>query len=232
MGNVVGIHQPNFMPWLGYFYKIFQSDTFIFLDDVQFQKTGASYTNRVSINMNGQSSYITVPIKRKNGTWNINETEFANQNWKKKIIGTLQANYAKAPFFKENKDLIFDLISFKANNLADYNINFIIQISKKLEFDTKFVKSSDYNIYSRLTQRLIDLIKKVEGDTYLSGSGGDNYQDKESFDKNNIKLIYNTMPKYKYTQFRTDEFIAGLSIIDAIFNIGFKNLKHNLFMKD
>ena len=58
---IVGIHQPNFMPWLGYFYKIYKSDVFIFLDDVQFTKTGSSYINRVNVNMNGESKYLTVP---------------------------------------------------------------------------------------------------------------------------------------------------------------------------
>ena len=86
MGDViVGIHQPNFMPWLGYFYKIKQSDIFIFLDDVQFQKTGASYINRVSLNINGESSYITVPVKRESGVWNINKTKFLNDKWKNYI---------------------------------------------------------------------------------------------------------------------------------------------------
>ena len=229
MSKIVGIHQPNFMPWLGYFYKIKQSDIFIFLDDVQFQKTGSSYTNRVSINISGKASYITIPIKRKDGTWNINETEFANNNWKKKIIGTLQANYAKAPFFKENKDLIFDLINYEANNLADYNINFIVKISEKLGLNTKFLKSSEFNIKTKSTQRLIDLVKKVNGNIYLSGSGGDKYQDKNLYEENNIKLIYNKMPKFEYTQLKTDKFIYGLSIVDVIFNIGIEKLKKIYF---
>jgi hypothetical protein len=118
MGNViVGIHQPNFMPWLGYFYKIHQSDIFIYLDDVQFQKTGASYTNRVSINIGGKSSYLTIPVKRDSGVQNINETRFINDRWKKKVIGSLQGNYAKAEYFKENKEFIFDLINFSAEIL-------------------------------------------------------------------------------------------------------------------
>jgi len=230
MGDiVVGIHQPNFMPWLGYFYKIWQSDIFIFLDDVQFQKTGASYTNRVSININGKSSYVTVQVKRQEGVWNINETTFANHKWKKKLIRTLQANYAKAPFFKENRDFIYNLINFESTNLADYNMNFITAVSKKLQFDTKFLRSSEFDIKSTSTQRLIDLIKKVDGNVYLSGSGGDNYQDKEMYKNESIELVYNKMPKFEYSQLKTEVFIGGLSIVDAIFNIGFEKLKEELF---
>jgi hypothetical protein len=227
--NTVGIHQPNFMPWLGYFYKIHQSDTFIFLDDVQIQKTGASYTNRVSININGKSQYITIPIKKDSNNLNINKVRYLDEKWKKKLLGTLQANYAKSKFFKENKDFIFDLINFKADNLAQYNMNFIIKISNKLELNTKFVQSSKFELKTTSTQRLVDLIKKVDGNIYLSGSGGDNYQEEKMYTNENIKLIYNKMPKYEYKQFKTDEFIGGLSIVDAIFNIGFDSLKENLF---
>jgi len=182
MGNVVAIHQPNFMPWLGYFYKIAQSDVFIFLDDVQFQKKGASYTNRVSININGEEKYLTIPVKRKNGVWNINETEFLDQKWRKKVISSLQGNYAKAKYFKENKEFIFNLINYESQDLADFNINFIENILKKLDIKTLIVNSSDYNLKTTSTQRLIDLIKVVKGNVYLSGSGGDNYQDKKLYE--------------------------------------------------
>lgn len=227
--NTVGIHQPNFMPWLGYFYKIWQSDIFIFLDDVQIQKTGASYTNRVSINGHGESQYVTMPLKKDSSNLKINNVKYLDERWKKKLLGTLQGNYAKASFFKENKDFIFDLINFEATNVAEYNINFITQVSKKLKLNTKFIKSSAFSLTSTSTQRLVDLIKKVDGNTYLSGNGGDNYQEKEMYQKENIELTYNKMPKYKYTQLNTEEFISGLSVIDSIFNIGFDVLRDGLF---
>jgi hypothetical protein len=226
---VVGIHQPNFMPWLGYFYKIWQSDKFIFLDDVQFIKTGSNYTNRVSINISGKSGYITIPIKRGSGIKNIDETEFLNEKWKKKIRGTLQANYAKSPYFNEHKDLIFELIEFKTNNLANYNINFIKAITKKLEFDTELIRSSKFNIKTKSTQRLVELIKKVDGEIYLSGKGGDKYQKQNIYKESNIEVAYNKMPNLKYNQPKVEKFISSLSIVDAIFNMGFENLKSHLF---
>lgn len=229
---VVGIHQPNFMPWLGYFYKIWQSDIFIFLDDVQFQKTGASYTNRVSICINGESKYLTISVQRKSGVWNINDTLFQDKRWRKKTIATFQANYAKATFFKEYKDFIFSLIEYETDNLSEFNINFITHICKELDITTKLVKSSEYNLQTTSTQRLIDLIKNVDGNVYLSGNGGDNYQEHDLYEKENIELIYNKMPKFEYPQFKTEEFIGGLSIVDAIFNIGLEDLKKGLFIND
>jgi hypothetical protein len=229
---IVGIHQPNFMPWLGYFYKLYKSDVFIFLDDVQFQKTGANYTNRVSINMNGKSQYLTIPVKRYSGTWKINETQFNDEKWKKKVIGSLQSNYGKAKHFKENKDFIFDLINHKASNLAEYNIKIIKEFAIKLDITTKMLNSSDYKISTSSTQRLIDLIKNVGGNIYLSGSGGDNYQEHSMYEQANIKLIYNKIPFFQYEQYKSSEFIAGLSIVDAIFNIGFERLKKEFFNEE
>jgi hypothetical protein len=225
----IAIHQPNFMPWLGYFYKIWQSDIFIFLDDVQFIKTGSNYTNRVTVNIAGKSSYLTIPIKRGSGVQEINQTHFLNEKWKKKFIGTLQANYAKAPYFNEHRELIFELINFQADNLADYNMNFIKKLSKEFNFNTKFKKSSNFHIKTESTQRLIELITSVNGKIYLSGEGGDNYQEHQAYKNKEITVTYNKMPKFSYRQLRSEEFISGLSIIDAIFAIGIENLKLNLF---
>ena len=222
----VGIHQPNFMPWLGYFYKIWQSDTFIFLDDVQFIKTGSNYTNRVTINIQGNSNNITIPIKRSSGTQNINETEFLNEKWKKKLIGSIQANYAKTPYFKEHKDYIFELINYKSDNLANYNMHFITSLSKVLELNTTFERSSQFNLSSTSTERLVELIHLVKGTIYLSGAGGDNYQEQNLYQQNNITLTYNNMPNFNYAQPKSENFIKGLSIVDAIFNVGIENLKY------
>ena len=226
---IVGIHQPNFMPWLGYFYKIWQSDVFIFLDDVQFIKTGSSYTNRVSINIHGQDQYITIPIKRGSGVQNINKTHFLNEKWKKKLISTLQSNYAKSPYFNENREFIFALINFKAENLAEYNMNFIQKISEKLNFHTQFVQSSTFELTTKSTQRLIELINNVNGKVYLSGAGGDEYQDHDTYKKEKIEVHYNKMPIFEYPQPKGEPFIEGLSIVDALFNIGFKGLETSLF---
>ena len=223
--RLVGIHQPNFMPWLGYFYKISKSDVFIFLDDVQFIKTGSNYTNRVSLNIAGESKAVTIPIQRTSGVQNINMTKILDERWKKKLIGTIQANYAKSKYFKENKDFIFELINFKSDCLSTYNINFIESISKRLDFDTEFIRSSEFKLHTNSTQRLIDLIQRVNGSRYLSGSGGDNYQDTQLYVDNGIELIYTKVPKFEYKQNQTEKFIAGLSIIDAIFNIGIDKVK-------
>ena len=227
----VGVHQPNFMPWLGYFYKITQSDIFIFLDDAQYPKTTGTYLNNVNFLMNSTSTSLILPIKKIKGRyWNINETTIADSiKNKKKIVGKLQGNYAKAKYFKEHKKFIFDLIEFPSENLSEYNINFIKSILIELNIDTKIIRSSEFNLNSTSTQRLVDLIKLVNGNIYLSGKGGDNYQDHKLYKDANIQLQYNQLPQFKYEQYRSTEFVGGLSIVDVIFNIGIKRLKKELF---
>jgi hypothetical protein len=227
---IVGMHQPNLMPWIGYFYKIFQSDIFIFVDDVQFIKSGSSYTNTIRLNERGKPIKLTVPIKRVRGkTENINEITYAKNNWQRKIIRSLELNYAKCDYYKENRDFLFELINKECSSYSEYNINFIQEISKKLELDTEFKISSkiDKGVVESATDRIVKLAKAVNASHFISGRGGDNYQNHNLYIENEIELIYSNFIDFEYKQYKTEDFIKGLSIIDAIFNIGFEHLKMN-----
>jgi hypothetical protein len=231
MKNTVGIHQPNFAPWLGYFYKIYESDVFIFLDDVQVQKKGASYSNRVTILGNGTTQYLTVPILKGEGYTNLNEATFFKGNWNIKAIKTIQANYGKANFFKRNFPFVEELFMFKTDYIAEFNINFITEICKKLDINVTFKRSSEFSVEKTSTDRLIALINSVDCDVYISGKGGDNYQEHAKFEDANIDLVYSELPVFDYAQFNNEQFVKGLSILDAIFNVGYEELKEKLFHK-
>jgi hypothetical protein len=225
---IVGMHQPNMMPWIGYFYKIFQSDIFIFVDDVQFIKSGSSYTNTIRLNERGKPIKLTIPIKRVSGkTENINEIIYAKNNWQRKIIRSLELNYAKCDFYKNNRDFIFELIEKECSNYSEYNIHSIQEISKKLELETEFKISSkiEKRDVKSATDRIVKLAKEVNASHFISGRGGDNYQNHDLYRENKIELIYSDFIDFEYKQYRTEFFVKGLSIIDAIFNIGFDNLK-------
>lgn len=222
MGNIkIGIHQPNLFPWLGYFNKIAQSDYFILLDNVQIQKTGASYTNRVSILLNKSEHFITAPIKRHNGIWSIKDTEFSNPRWVDQTIKKLQSAYGRAPHFKSENEFIFDLINFKSSNIASYNINFITTISKNLGLSASLKISSEIPIHTdNPTERLIAIIQSIGGNHYISGNGGASYQEIQLFHHHGIELSYVDNSNITYKQFGSDNYIKGLSILDAIFNLG------------
>ena len=226
--TVVGMHQPNMMPWIGYFYKIFQSDIFILVDDIQFIKSGASYTNSVSFNEREKTIKLTVPIKRVKGvTQNINEITPLDNEWQRKYKKRIELAYCKCKYYKDEKEFIFNLISAPSSNFAQYNINFIKAISQRLNISTEIKLSSEMNIeeIKSATDRIIKLAKAVDATHYISGRGGNNYQDHKLYEDNSIELIYSNFIDFEYEQYRTKEFVKGLSIIDAIFNIGFENLK-------
>ena len=225
---VVGMHQPNMMPWIGYFYKIFQSDIFILVDDVQFIKSGSSYTNSVNLNEHGKVVKLTVPIKRIKGiTQNINEIVPVDNDWKRKYKRRIELAYCKCSFYKQEKDFIFDLITYNSSTQSEYNIHFIKEVIKRLNISTIVKISSDIEVESidNATDRIIKLTKAVNATHYISGRGGDSYQNHSLLKKEGVELIYSNFKDFEYKQYRTDSFIKGLSIIDAIFNIGFENLQ-------
>ena len=223
--KIVGIHQPNFFPWLGYFNKIFKSDIFVILDDVQFPKTGGgTWSNRVKIIVSGKSHWLTAPIVRTSGVKKINEMEFNNSlKWKEKISKTIELNYKKAPFYFEVEEFIMDLILNDENNIAQYNLKSIFHICKILDIDSKkIVLSSNITQKGTSNELLVSITKELKANIYLSGDGANGYIDETIFQQSNIDLKYLNYKPKKYDQYNLNEFISGLSIIDVLMNLGFE----------
>ena len=217
--HLVAIHQSNFFPWLGYFAKIFQADTFIFLDDAQFS-TG-TWSNRVKVLLR-EPSWITMPIVRNyHGVRNFQEMEINESTpWREKICKTLQTFYGKAPFFKKLFPLCEPLILNPESSLLAYNIQAIKGILAILQWEKNTLRmASEFAITSQSTQRLIDLVKAVGGNAYLAGGGAGTYQEDYLFAEQGIDLVYLNFHHPVYTQ-TGQQFVPGLSIFDALFNMG------------
>jgi hypothetical protein len=217
----VAIHQPNFFPWLGFFHKIYKSDKFIFLDNVQFQKTGGVWTNRVKLNISNNSKWFSAPIERSfNGVKMINEMHFSGHlNWREKLIRTIHLNYKKSEYFAFVMPFIEPLIFNNNNNISEYNINSILKISEQLfPGEQTFYKSSDILCNGSSNHLLCCLVKSVNGKTYLCGGGSGGYINEDFFKNNNINL---QMQNYNEPDYKNKSF-NGLSIIDCLMNNGFK----------
>lgn len=229
MKKIVAIHQPNFFPWLGYFDKIIKSDTFIVLDHVQFPKKGSCMGNRVNFLIANEAKWITAPVIKKHPLTMFNEVEFDDrQKWRIKMDKTLIANYSKSPFYSEVKIIIDDILNQKTVNISEFNVYTIKRVLEYLDFQSSsLVLSSELSISSSSTQLLIDLVKAVGGDTYLAGGGAQGYQDDKLFSKQNIRLVYQNFQQANYVQCNK-EFIPGLSIIDALMNVGKAGVKQLL----
>ena len=226
--KIVAIHQPNFFPWLGFFNKINKADAFIFLDHVQFSKSQGTWSNRVKLLLNKTPTWVTAPIERNfSGVKNINDMYFQKNNpWRKKMIKTLELNYKKAPFFYEIINDISALVLNEEDNISKYNIELIKFITEKLNIPSeKFYLSSELPIIGHSNEMLISLINSVGGNIYMCGGGADSYQDEEMFKKNFIQLTHQNFIHPVYNQINILSHENGLSILDALFNIGWNDTK-------
>lgn len=229
--KVVAIHQPNFFPWLGYFDKLAKCDLFVFLDDVQLQKTGGGWVNRVKIAVSGEPKWISCPVDRNyHGYRAINESMYSDKtSWRNSIIGTIKNSYMKAPCFRQVFPWIEQLVFNSETNVAAYNIHAIKAIATAIGIDvTKFRRSSELSHQGGSNELLISIIKSVEGNAYLYGGGAESYQDPMLFEGEFIALIpQNYVPPF-YPQWNVQEYAPGLSIIDCLMNIGVEGVKQLL----
>jgi hypothetical protein len=231
MTRVVAIHQPNFFPWLGYFDKIARSDVFILLDHVQFQKTGGAWSNRVKLLQGGEARWVTAPIVRNfHGIRAISEIEFSPDGlWREKFKKSLVANYARAPHFRDVLNFLEPLIFNSEINIARYNGAALKSIAEYLGFSgEKFCWSSDLGGEGQASEMLVSLTRLVGGDAYICGGGAAGYQQDAAFAAAGIGLIYQNFKHPIYPQIGSKEFAPGLSIIDALMNIGAVELRSAL----
>jgi|LakMenEpi03Aug12_release.lakeMendotaPanAssembly.Ray.scaffolds.fasta_scaffold866434_1 hypothetical protein len=226
--KIIAIHQPNFFPWLGYFNKINKSDVFIFLDDVQYPKTGGSWSNRVKFLISGTPNWVTATIDRNySGTRNINEMRFQTLTppWQDKMMKSLENSYKKHPFYSEIMPVLEPLLRNDETNIADYNVHAVTQIASLLGMDlSKFKRSSDMHTIGSSNELLCELTSALSGTIYMCGGGADGYQDEAIFTERGLKLQYQNFQHPVYAQRGQTEFVPGLSIIDALMNVGAKGV--------
>jgi hypothetical protein len=215
--RVVAIHQPNYAPWCGYFAKMRHCDVFILLDDVQ-MPGGQSYVYRTKIASHSGPRWLSVPTRYHLGD-SITQVQFADDRWNHKHLGTLRGEYGRSPFFKEVWSIIAPIYENAFGSLADFNQRLIVDLAAYLGLNCRICRSSELNVPGTSDDRLIALIEAVGGTQYLSGKGGQNYQDPKKFCSRGIDLNVRTYLPTSYIQIHGDP-IFGLSILDAIFNLG------------
>jgi len=218
--TMISIRQPGYFPYLGFFKKIQFCDIFVYLDDVQYER--GDWDNRNKIKTSDGSIRLTVPVYNKSGQ-KLNEVQISyDTNWNTKHIKAIELNYQKTPYFSNYWDPIKKILEKKWSKLIDLNLALIEFINQELNITTKIIRSSNLKIDSVSSQRLVDICKKLDGTTYLSGEMGVDYLDEEIFQKENIKVIYEKFEHPTYSQ-NHGSFIPNLSIIDLLFNEGEKS---------
>lgn len=221
---IATIHQPNYIPWLGFFHKIAQSDVFVSLDIVQFTKN--SFQNRNRIKTANGEMWLTVPVLTKNRFGQLtNEIEINNSaKWGKKHWESIRQNYCKAKYFKSCSEFFENVyMNEKFTKLIDLNETILKFIIKTLGIQAKFIKASSLDIRGKSTDLLIEICKAVGADTYLSGPSGKKYLEEQRFRDESIQLIYDDFHHPIYDQL-FGPFLPHLSIIDLMFNCGPRSL--------
>ena len=214
----VGIHQPDYIPWLGLFYKMYLSDVFIHLDDAQFSNEAAHNFNKIKT---PQGEYILKFPYDKNFGAPINAIHPKySLKWPEKHIKTIEMNYSKAKYFKDTFPPIRDILLTQFQSVADLNITMNEYIAKQFGIKPRFVRASEFALQSKREEKVIDLCAAVGGTRYISGNGARVYQDESHFAARGIELTYLEYKPIEYKQL-WKTFLPCMSVIDYIFNCGY-----------
>lgn len=220
---IIAIQQPEHIPWVGFFNKMVSVDEFIYLDNVQFKKR--YYENRNKIRTQRAWAWLTVPVVTKGlQAQKICEVEIDNtQDWRRKYLNRLKANYGRTIFFTEIFNELSGLVSKDYGMLVDLNLALIDFVRNYVGISTRVLCSSD--IANGAGSGLIfDICRKRNANIYLSGPDGRNYLKAEEFKSRDIEIRYHdyTHPEYKQLQ---SSFISHMSVIDLLFNCGRRSIE-------
>jgi len=220
----IAIHQPNYLPWLGYFHKMASADVFVFLDDVQFSK--GSYTNRVRILSPKGPKWLTVPVSVHLGD-PINLVRPSNGEWVNSHLDTLRGIYRDAPAFQEAWPFVEALFrSVPAADLAAVNEHLVRGLANQMGFSCVFRRSSEFKLSSSSDERLVELVSQAAPHgIYLSGRGAARYQNPDKFTAAGLGFAYVAYQHPRYPQgghLGVSRFEEGLSVLDAAFHLGWE----------
>ena len=220
---IVSVHQPQYLPWLGYFDKIDKADAFVLLDNVQFKKNEWQNRNKIKAAAGGQ--WLTVPVMYRFPQL-INEVEINNrERWQHKQQQALISNYKKAPHWDALEPFFTDLFQLQWQTISQLNIHVVKKLVEILGIKTPLHIASEMgNFPEDPDERLIAITKYFAADTYLAGSGGRDYMDMDKYDRNSIKVLFQDYKHPVYDQLFGD-FLPYMSVIDLIFNHGDESLK-------
>lgn len=221
----IAIHQPEHMPWPGFFNKIKNVDIFVLLDDVQYRKNYFQNRNKI-LDVNFKDKWITIPVEKQNIIEKINKKKiFYSKDCKSidKIFNILDGSYKNAKFYSLYRDDLYGIYNKRFEYLSELNIAIIDYLKKILNIKTKLIKSSDLNYSGSKSDLNLSICKSLNAKEYLSGISGIEYLNIKEFEKSNIDV---TFQKYKFPQYLSGLKVPNLSVVDMIFRLGQESTKY------
>jgi hypothetical protein len=216
---ILTAHQPAYLPWLGLFHKIALSDLFISFDQVQYQPS--DWNNRNRIKTPHGPIWLSVPVLRKGYLEKtISDIEIYNvEPWGRKHWQSIKISYSKAPYFGRYGDFFEDTYSRKWESLVDLNAYMLRWFLETLKIPVPIRSAGEWKFEGEKSGLVLNMCKQVGASHYIFGALGQDYADKESFNKENIAIHFQDYIHPIYPQLHGD-FVPYLSIIDLLFNCG------------
>jgi hypothetical protein len=213
------IHQPDFLPYLGFFHRLLYADTFAILDTVQFVHSNNGWTHRDKIKTPGGQKWISLSLKKAPRNTVIRDTFLSDTvDWRSANLNLLRANYSKAPFFNEVFHHLEELYGLKYERMIDFNMKSIEMLLSLFDIKVQ-IFFSDLDAQGKKNDLLVDILKKIGVNCYLSGVGARDYFDPSPYNEAGIEVIWQNFTHPVYPQLH-GEFVAFLSSVDLLFNCG------------
>lgn len=215
----LGIMQPYFFPYLGYFDLINYSYRWIVFDTVQYIRHGWVNRNRILHPKKGWQ-YIAVPVKKHSRNTVIKDIEVSQDpKWRKRILGQIQHYRRTAPYFHETYQLVEECLAAEEHSLSRLNVAILDNVCHHLGI------SFEYEYFSEMELELgpvegpdewaIRISEAIEATEYVNPAGGIAIFDSSKFEARGIRLTIRNLPSLRYPC-PGYEFIPGLSIIDIL----------------
>lgn len=217
--TTVGIIQPNYIPWRGYFDFIRRVDVFIFLDDAQYTKRDWRNRNRIRTR-DGKTIFLTVPVKHNRGQMILETRIDPSSNWAENHLATLKQSYAKTTHYNDYIDRLSQIYRLGHEFISDLDIDLTKEIAHWLGIETDFLRSSELESGGRKDEKLISLVRAVGGDAYLSGPAAKAYLQPDLWADAGIDLAFIEYPNYAPYRQVSDPYDPAVSILDLLFAVG------------
>lgn len=225
----VGIMQPYFLPYIGYFQLIAAVDLFIIYDNIKYTKKG--WINRNRMLLNGSDTTFSLPLKKDSDSLDVIDREISADFDRQKFLNQIQGAYYKAPEFENIFPVVKKIVNYENSNLFQYIYHSVLVICNILDLNTKIITSSEISINHELKgqDKVIALCNSVNGSTYINTAGGIDLYSKEFFNDSGLQLNFIKALPFDYPQLG-DKFVPWLSIIDILMFNTVTDIK-NIFLK-
>jgi hypothetical protein len=219
---IVAIHQPHYLPWLGYLHRMAQVDLFIVLDHVQFERR--NHQNRAQIRLDGEARWLTVPVEQRSQKERIIDKRVDNDDpraWGPIHFATLRHAYREAAHFKSYAGALREILEARWEQLIDLDLATLEFMRTAYDIRTPVVRSSALGADGAKSELILNLCRAAGAERLLAGFGASRrYLDAEAFARHGVRIEWHQFSHPVYTQCGSQPFIAGLAGVDLLFNCG------------